>query len=83
MPLSPEQKLWRAVLEQAYIDAEVLSGDPDVSPKEHLRARTFLCAEDPYDAMILALICDFAELPADRLVLWARRRYQAVVGPAF
>ena len=83
MLLTPEQRLWRAVLEQAYVDAELLSGDPDVSPKEHLRARMFLCAEEPDDAMILALICDFAEIPSDRVVLWARRRYQAVVGPAF
>lgn len=80
MPPTPEQKLWRAVLEQAYVDAESPSGDPDVSPKEHMRARTFLCAEEPEAAVILALVCDFAEIPADRIVLWARRRYHAVVG---
>ena len=83
MLLTPEQKMWRAVLEQAYLDAEGLSGDPDISQKEYLRARTFLRAEEPEGAMVLALICDFAEIPADRVVLWARRRYQAVVGPVF
>ena len=75
MLLTPEQKLWRAVLEQAYLDAEMLTPGTDVSPKEYLRARHFLCAEDSEDAMILALLCDLAELPADRIVVWARRRY--------
>jgi hypothetical protein len=74
--LTPEQKLWRAVLEQAYLDAELLSPDPDMSRTEHLRARSFLQGEDPEDALILALVCDFAEVPADRVVVWARRRYR-------
>jgi hypothetical protein len=75
--LTPEQKLWRAVLEQAYIDAELLCFDPDVSPKEFLRARNFLQAADPEEALVLSLICRFAEIPADRVVVWARRRYVA------
>jgi len=75
MLLKPEQKLWRAVLEQAYLDAELPSPDGDLSEKEHLRARSFLQGEDPEDALLLALLCDFAEIPADRIVVWARRRY--------
>lgn len=79
MRLTPEQKLWRAVLEQAYLDAELLAPDPDVSPKEYLRARSFLQAEDAEEAVILGIVCDFAEIPADRVIVWARRRYSVVV----
>jgi len=83
MVLTAEQKLWRAVLEQAYLDAELLSPDPDISPKEYLRARNFLRAEDPDEALTLALVCDFAEVPTDRVIVWARRHYSVVAGPAF
>ncbi len=72
--LTPEQKLWRAVLEQAYLDAEE-SAATNVTPRQRFRARRFLCAEKPEEATSLTIVCDFAELPADRIVRWARRRY--------
>jgi len=74
MLLTPEQKLWRAVLEQAYLDAEE-SAATNVTPRQRFRARSFLLAEKPEEATSLARVCDFAELPADRIVLWARERY--------
>jgi hypothetical protein len=76
--LTSEQKLWRAVLEQAYADAEGASAeDDDLAAIELTRARRFLRADRPREARSLALICDFADIPRDRVVLWARQRYPA------
>lgn len=74
--LTPERKIWRAVLEQAYADAEgAAEVDPNSGTAIRTIARRFLRAAGPYEAQILARICDFAEVPYDRVVLWARQRY--------
>ncbi len=75
--LTPERKLWRAVLTQAFEDAEMTPVDDEtaVEPLEASRARRYLRADSPFEAEDLKLVCDFAELPADRVVLWARQRY--------
>jgi hypothetical protein len=71
--LTPERKLWRAVLVLAYEEAEMPADCG--SPGERAKARAYLRAQSPFEAADLALVCDFAELPLDRLVSWARRRY--------
>lgn len=74
--LTPERKIWRAVLEQAYADAEgTAEPDPDSGLATQTIARRFLRAASPIEAEILALVCGFAEVPYDRVVLWARQRY--------
>jgi hypothetical protein len=72
-----ERKLWRAVLEQAYEDAEMLVVDDSVGtePFECSQARRYLRADSPFEGDDLRLVCDFAAVPADRVFLWARRRY--------
>jgi hypothetical protein len=72
-----ERRLWRAVLEQAYEDAEMLAlGDGDATePLECARARRYLRAGSSYEKENLELVCEFADVPADRVYLWARRRY--------
>jgi len=72
-----ERKLWRAVLEQAYEDAESCSsgGEGGWESTECLRARRFLCADSPFEAEDLKLVCEFADLPHDRIISWARRQY--------
>lgn len=73
-----ERKLWRAVLGQAYEDAE---GTPTADetcaeePLETLRARRYLRADSSFEAADLAMVCQFADLPADRIISWARRRF--------
>lgn len=72
-----ERSLWRAVLTQAYEDAEMTpigDGTP-LEPFECARARRYLRAESPHEAANLKLVCEFAGLPADRVCLWARQRY--------
>jgi hypothetical protein len=76
--LLPENKLWRAVLEQAYEDAEMWA-DLDVaiaSPGDRLKAQRYLRADSVHEAMGLATVCDYADVPADRVILWARSRYK-------
>jgi len=75
--LTPERKLWRGVLEQAYADAELPASleDDDLLCIDQDRARRFLRADTPGDKEGLKLVCDFADIPFDRVVLWARRRY--------
>jgi hypothetical protein len=75
--LTPERKLWRAVLTQAFEDAEMtpVSDEAEGEPLEASRARRYLRADSPFEAQDLKLVCDFAELPADRVILWARRSY--------
>jgi hypothetical protein len=72
-----ERKLWRAVLEQAYEDAEMCAiGDETGSePFECARARRYLRADSPYEITNLKLVSEFANVPADRVVLWARTQY--------
>ena len=74
---APERKLWRAVLTQAHEDAELAApeGVDDFEPVERLYARSYLRADTPQEAENLKLVCEFADLPADRIYLWARRRY--------
>jgi hypothetical protein len=83
--LTPENRLWRAVLEQAYADAEsgCDSGDESESdssdvvdgPPERIRARCYLRGDNKQDAASLVMVCGFAEVPADRVLNWARRNY--------
>jgi hypothetical protein len=79
--LTAENRLWRAVLEQAYVDAEsgadagdAQTDDGDGS-HECLRARCYLRGDSKPDAAALVAVCSFAEIPADRLLNWARRNY--------
>jgi hypothetical protein len=72
-----ERKLWRAVLAQAHQDAE---GTPLVDeiaqePLVASRARHYLRADSEFDGANLAIVCEFADIPADRLILWARQRF--------
>jgi hypothetical protein len=75
--LTPERKLWRGVLQQAYADAELSLGleENDELFIDQDRARRFLRADTVHEAEELKLVCDFAEVPFDRVVLWARKRY--------
>lgn len=75
--LIPENKLWRAVLQQAYEDAELWVDTADDGPDslERTLARRYLRADGPGEAAGLRLICDFADVPADRVISWARKRY--------
>jgi hypothetical protein len=75
--LTPERKLWRGVLEQAYADAELHLGveEDDELFIDQYRARRFLRADTVHEAEGLKLVCDFAAVPFDRVVVWARKRY--------
>src|SRR5215472_6915807 len=77
--LTPERRIWRGVLEQAYVDAEsspeVEAENEDVLFIEQIRARRFLRADTPGEKEELRLVCDYAEIPFDRVVTWARRHY--------
>jgi hypothetical protein len=75
--LTPEKRVWRAVLTQAMEDAEMtpVGDETAIEPLEASRARRYLRADSPFDAADLKLVCDFADLPADRVFLWARRQY--------
>jgi hypothetical protein len=75
--LTAERRLWRGVLEQAYAEAELSLG---VESEEELyidqiRARRFLRADTPGEKGELRLVCDYAEVPFDRVVTWARKHY--------
>jgi hypothetical protein len=74
---TPEVKVWRAVLVQAFEDAEIAANDDAAESDafERTRARQYLRADNPKEAEHLKLVCDFAEIPADRLISWARKRY--------
>jgi hypothetical protein len=79
--ITPENRLWRAVLEQAYADAESGCDPADVSddvadgPPERICARCYLRGDNKQDAASLVMVCGFAEVPADRVLNWARRNY--------
>jgi len=74
--LTPERKVWRAVLGQAYADAESPSlSDGSEEAMERTIARRFLRGDGVDEKEILEIVCGFADMPADRVILWARRRY--------
>ncbi len=73
--ITPERKVWRSVLEQAYMDAELPLFSDGSEPLERTLARGFLRADGASESENLRLVCDFADVPADRVYLWARRRY--------
>jgi hypothetical protein len=74
--LTPERKVWRAVLGQAYADAESPPfSDGSEEAMERTIARRFLRADSVDEKEILEIVCGFADVPADRVILWARRRY--------
>lgn len=75
--LTAERKLWRGVLQQAYADAELSLGveSGDELFIEQIRARRFLRADRPGEKEELRLVCDYAEVPFDRVVTWARKHY--------
>jgi hypothetical protein len=77
--LTSENRLWRAVLEQAYADAEsrsdAVSDDSDDGPPERIRARCYLRGDNKQEAAALTTVCSFAEIPVDRVLSWARRNY--------
>ena len=75
--LTPERRLWRAVLEQAYLDAEMLPEAFVLDEREPARAQHYLRADVP-ERECLTLVCCYAEIPFDRLVCWARKRYTVV-----
>jgi hypothetical protein len=72
-----ERKLWRAVLGQAYEDAEMhaVGEETGLEPIECTRARRYLRADSSHEAINLEFVCEFADIPADRVVLWARQHY--------
>lgn len=75
--LTLEVRLWRGVLNQAYADAELCLGveSEDELFIEQIRARGFLRADTPEEEEGLRLVCDYAEVPFDRVVKWARKCY--------
>ena len=73
--LTAERKVWRAVLEQAREDAELPLFADRTEPVERISARQYLRADTAEDKEDLELVCDFAEIALDRVVVWARNRY--------
>lgn len=73
--MTRENRLWRAVLAKACADAELLELGPEFSLKQRIRACRYLRGDTREDETALLLVCDFAELPSDRITLWARKRY--------
>jgi len=76
--LLPEHKLWRAVLGQAYEDAEMWADCPASvpSPRERIKARRYLRADSAHERSGLETVCEYADIPEDRVILWARRQYK-------
>ena len=75
--LTPEMKVCRAVLGQAYEDAELPVVAECAETGLRGKARAFLRADTPPDHEMLEQICDAAHVPMDRVVAWARKRYGA------
>ena len=73
--ITPEKRLWRAVLEQAYTDAEQPPLEDASDPIERAQARGFLRADTSLDQACLKEVCDNADVPLDRVVNWARKQY--------
>ncbi len=75
-PITNDRKLWRAVLEHAFADAELPKCDETgFEPVARKQARRFLRADSPHEQANLELVCDFADIPPDRVIPWARKRY--------
>ena len=76
--ITVENKLWRAVLGQAYEDAEMWANyDESVpAPGLRLKARRYLRADSAHERSGLETVCEYADVPADRVILWARRQYR-------
>jgi hypothetical protein len=70
-----ERQLWRAVLGQAYEDAELPLMNDGSEPRERTLAREFLRADDVHIMKWLRAACDWADVPFDRVLRWARERY--------
>ena len=73
-----ENRLWRAVLQQAYEDAEQPQMADGVDPETRARAQRYLRADAGAEIDQLKLVCYFAEVPFDRVVSFARKRYTYV-----
>jgi hypothetical protein len=73
--ITAERKLWRAVLGQAYADAEQPLLADGSEPFERTCARGFLRADDPLEKDVLQIVCELAAVPCDRVILWARTQY--------
>jgi hypothetical protein len=73
--LTPERKLWRAVLGQAYADAQLPPYADGEEPGVRASARAFLRADGSLAEVLLKDICESAAVPFDRVVLWARKQY--------
>jgi hypothetical protein len=74
--ITSERRLWRAVLEQAFADAELPAHEETgFEPLERRLARRFLRADSPHEQANLELVCEFADIAADRVIPWARKRY--------
>jgi hypothetical protein len=74
--ITNETRLWRAVLEQAFADAELPKCDKTgFEPVARIQARRYLRADSAFEQANLDLVCDFADVPLDRVIPWARRRY--------
>ena len=75
--LTLEARIWRGVLNQAYADAELPLGVESEEELfiERIHARRFLRADTPGEKEELRLVCDYAEVPYDRVVTWARNHY--------
>ena len=54
-----------------------IGGEGGWESVECLKARRFLCADSPFEAEDLKFVCEFADLPHDRIISWARRQYPA------
>jgi len=68
--------------EQAGADPAAIRLAIDVpDPAERIRGRRFLRADGPEEAADLAEVCELADVPADRVILWARRKYAAQPAP--
>jgi hypothetical protein len=82
--IAAERRLWRAVLDQAFADAEqTASLEPDFESRLCTLARRYLRADSAHEAAGLALVCEYADVPADRVTSFARRRYPLAVGAEF
>lgn len=79
--MTPEHRLWRAVLQQAYEDAEQPQMADGVDPEARACAQRYLRADADAEIDQLKLVCNFAEVPFDRVVSFARKQY-ACVPPA-
>ena len=73
----PERSLWQAVLTQAFEDAEMtpIGDETGAEPFESLRARQYLRADNLKEVEHLKRVCEYADIPADRVISWARQHY--------